>query len=46
MDVDIESNAEDARRLREFSAFDAFSDAELERVVEAAQRISQSVPGL
>ncbi|AXN44897.1 Cyclic nucleotide-binding domain protein [Mycobacterium marinum] len=44
MDVDIESNAEDARRLREFSAFDAFSDAELERVVEAAQRISQSVP--
>lgn len=44
MDVDIESNAEDARRLRAFSAFDAFSDAELERVVEAAQRISQSVP--
>ena len=34
----------DARRLREFTAFDKFSDDELERVVRAAHHSSQSVP--
>jgi CRP/FNR family transcriptional regulator, cyclic AMP receptor protein len=34
----------DARRLREFTAFDKFSDDELERIVRAAHRSSQSVP--
>ena len=34
----------DARRLREFTAFDKFSDDELERLVRAAHHSSQSVP--
>jgi CRP-like cAMP-binding protein len=33
-----------ARRLREFSAFDKFSDYELERLVRAAHHTSTSVP--
>lgn len=36
--------AEDARRLREFTAFDKFSDNELKRLVGAAHHTSQSVP--
>jgi CRP/FNR family transcriptional regulator, cyclic AMP receptor protein len=35
---------EDARRLREFIAFDDFSDYELERLVRAAHHTSTSVP--
>jgi CRP/FNR family transcriptional regulator, cyclic AMP receptor protein len=34
----------DARRLREFAAFDKFSDDELERLVRAAHHTSRSVP--
>src|SRR5579884_1481534 len=34
----------DARRLREFSAFDKFSDDELERLVRAAHHTSRSKP--
>ena len=34
----------DARRLREFTAFDKFSDDELERLVRAARRTSTSAP--
>jgi CRP/FNR family cyclic AMP-dependent transcriptional regulator len=34
----------DARRLREFTRFEKFSDAELERLVRAAHHMSQSVP--
>jgi CRP-like cAMP-binding protein len=34
----------DARRLREFTRFEKFSDAELERLVRAAHHTSQSVP--
>src|ERR1700742_2884772 len=34
----------DARRLREFTTFDKFSDDELERLVQAAHHSSQSVP--
>ena len=36
--------AEDIRRLRGFPAFEKFSDAELERLVGAAQHISGSTP--
>ncbi|KAA1249191.1 cyclic nucleotide-binding domain-containing protein [Mycobacterium simiae] len=35
---------EDVRRLREFTAFDKFSDADLERLVRAAHRTSTSAP--
>lgn len=35
---------EDIRRLREFSAFDKFSNEELERLVQASQHTSHSVP--
>jgi len=38
------THAEDARRLREFVAFDKFSDDELERLVRAAHHTSTSVP--
>ena len=44
MQSDAEEPREDARRLREFSAFDKFSDDELERLVQAAHRTSRSVP--
>jgi CRP/FNR family transcriptional regulator, cyclic AMP receptor protein len=45
MKVDaLTGHEEDARRLREFAAFDKFSDAELNRLVRAAHRTSQSVP--
>jgi CRP/FNR family transcriptional regulator, cyclic AMP receptor protein len=43
----VEANGheeEDVRRLREFSAFDRFSDGDLERLVRAAHRTSRSVP--
>jgi CRP/FNR family transcriptional regulator, cyclic AMP receptor protein len=38
------SNEEDARRLREFTAFDKFSDDELARLVRAAHHTSTSLP--
>jgi CRP/FNR family transcriptional regulator, cyclic AMP receptor protein len=38
------THGEDARRLREFIAFDKFSDDELERLVRAAHHTSTSVP--
>jgi CRP/FNR family transcriptional regulator, cyclic AMP receptor protein len=38
------THGEDARRLREFSAFDKFSDSELERLVRATHHTSTSVP--
>jgi CRP/FNR family transcriptional regulator, cyclic AMP receptor protein len=38
------THGEDARRLREFIAFDKFSDDELERLVLAAHHTSTSVP--
>ena len=38
------THGEDARRLREFIAFDKFSDYELERLVRAAHHTSTSVP--
>lgn len=36
------THEEDARRLREFTAFDGLSDDELERLVQAAHHISTS----
>ena len=39
-----EDARQDARRLREYSAFEKFSDGELERLVSAAHHISTSVP--
>jgi len=44
MTSDDQELRKDARRLREFTAFDKFSDDELERLVRAAQRTSRSVP--
>ncbi|HWS92142.1 MAG TPA: cyclic nucleotide-binding domain-containing protein [Mycobacterium sp.] len=44
MKVDANGYEEDVRRLREFTAFDKFSDGELERLVRAAHHTSQSVP--
>lgn len=45
MKVDAEGHQEeDVRRLREFHAFDKFSDSELRRLVEAAHRIARSKP--
>ena len=38
------THGEDVRRLREFIAFDEFSDDELERLVRAAHHTSTSVP--
>ncbi len=38
------THRDDARRLREFIAFDKFSDDELERLVRAAHHTSTSVP--
>ena len=38
------THGEDARRLREFNAFDKFSNSELERLVRAAHHTSTSVP--
>ncbi|MBV9349989.1 MAG: cyclic nucleotide-binding domain-containing protein [Mycobacterium sp.] len=42
MKADAKRQREDARRLREFTAFDNFSDDELERLVRAAHRTSTS----
>lgn len=42
MTADAKRQREDARRLREFTAFDNFSDDELERLVRAAHRTSTS----
>ena len=44
MNVGAQGHGEDARRLREFTAFDNFSDDELERLVLAAHRTSTSAP--
>jgi len=44
MKIDANGHGEDARRLREFAAFDNFSDDELERLVRAAHRTSASAP--
>lgn len=45
MKVDAQGHEEgDIRRLREFSAFDKFSDDELQRLVGAAHHTSRSVP--
>ncbi|MGH3969023.1 MAG: cyclic nucleotide-binding domain-containing protein [Mycobacterium sp.] len=44
MMVDAQGLGNDAPRLREFSAFDKFSDRELERLVQAAHRVSRSAP--
>src|ERR1700757_5503400 len=44
MTSDDQELRKDARRLREFTAFDKFSDDELERLVQAAHRTSRSVP--
>ena len=44
MKPDVHGHDEDAGRLREFAAFDKFSDDELERLVAAAHHSSQSVP--
>jgi CRP/FNR family cyclic AMP-dependent transcriptional regulator len=38
----VKGQREDARRLRQFTAFDNFSDDELERLVRAARRTSTS----
>ena len=44
MKVDAQGHeGEDTRRLRQFTAFDKFSDNELERLVKAAHHISRSV---
>lgn len=39
-----EHEGKDARRLREFAAFDKFSDSELDRLVRVAHHTSQSTP--
>lgn len=44
MKVNAQGLGKDARRLREFDAFDKFSDKELERLVQAAHHTSRSVP--
>jgi len=44
MNSDAQVFGKDVRRLREFTAFDKFSDDELERLVRAAHHSSQSVP--
>jgi CRP/FNR family cyclic AMP-dependent transcriptional regulator len=42
MTARAKGHTEDARRLREFTAFDKFSDDELKRLVRAARRTSTS----
>ena len=44
MKSDAQELGKDARRLREFTAFEKFSDDELERLVRAAHHTSRSVP--
>ena len=44
MTFDAEELEQYARRLREFTAFDNFSDGDLERLVQTAHYISRSVP--
>jgi CRP/FNR family transcriptional regulator, cyclic AMP receptor protein len=44
MKVDEQDIGKDVRRLREFHAFDKFSDDELERLVGAAHHITRSAP--
>ena len=44
MNVGAEGHGDDTRRLREFTAFDNFSDDEVERLVRAAHRTSTSAP--
>ena len=44
MKLDAQGSGNYARRLREFTAFEKFSDDELERLVRAAHHSSQSVP--
>lgn len=44
MKSEAQGLGKDARRLREFPAFEKFSDDELERLVAAAHHSSQSVP--
>jgi CRP/FNR family transcriptional regulator, cyclic AMP receptor protein len=44
MKSDAQEPEIDPRRLREFTAFDKFSDHELERLVRAAHHTSRSVP--
>jgi CRP/FNR family transcriptional regulator, cyclic AMP receptor protein len=44
MTFDAEELGQNARRLREFTAFDNFSDGELERLVQTAHHISRSLP--
>jgi CRP/FNR family cyclic AMP-dependent transcriptional regulator len=44
MSLDAQGLGRDARRLREFTTFDKFSDDELERLVRAAHHTAQSVP--
>ncbi len=42
--LDAQGHEQDVRRLREFSAFERFSDRDLLRLVQAAHHASQSVP--
>jgi CRP/FNR family transcriptional regulator, cyclic AMP receptor protein len=44
MKVGAKGHGEDARRLREFSAFDNFSDDDVEHLVRAARHTSTSAP--
>jgi CRP-like cAMP-binding protein len=44
MDAATKGHAEDARRLRGFTAFDEFSDDDLLRLVKAAHHTSRSAP--
>jgi CRP/FNR family cyclic AMP-dependent transcriptional regulator len=44
MTFDAEELEQHARRLREFTAFDNFSDGELQSLIQAANHISRSVP--
>jgi CRP/FNR family transcriptional regulator, cyclic AMP receptor protein len=44
MNVGAKGHKEDDRRLREFTAFDNFSDDELKRLVRVANRTSRSAP--
>ena len=44
MTFDATEVGQHARRLREFSAFSNFSDADLERLVKSAHHVSRTVP--
>lgn len=44
MNAEAQEIGKDARRLREFNAFDKFSDDELERLLRAAHHMSRSKP--